>query len=295
MAAVAVALHALAAPAAPTQFELVTYNVAGLPEGISRSRPLANLPLIGELLSRYDIAVVQEDFAYPLELRRRLRHPHGSAPFVRGQRLDFGDGLSHFARQPFGIFRREAWASCNGIIDAFFDCLTPKGFTVARQFLAPGVSVDIYNLHMDAGWTPDDALARERQIEQLVSAIQRGSRGEAVIVAGDTNIPRREQRLLRHLMAEASLDDACEATRCPEPWRIDRVLYRGSRELRLRPTRWRLGQEFVDERGRPLSDHPAVVVAFEWERAAQERAEAEGQQRSRAPSQPPRRAAASPE
>ena len=113
------------------KFELLTYNVAGLPEGISRSRPLANLPRIGELLNRYDIALVQEDFAYPLELRRGIRLPHASAPFVRTG-LDFGDGLSQFSRFPLTALRREAWSSCNGVVDAFFDCLTPKGFAMAR-------------------------------------------------------------------------------------------------------------------------------------------------------------------
>jgi hypothetical protein len=42
---------------------VVTYNVAGLPEGVSRSSPVANLPLIGEGLNRYDLALIQEDFA----------------------------------------------------------------------------------------------------------------------------------------------------------------------------------------------------------------------------------------
>src|SRR5688572_3631650 len=63
-------------------FELLTYNVAGLPEGISRSRPQANLPLIAQLLGRYDVALVQEDFAYPELLRGGLRLPHASPGFV---------------------------------------------------------------------------------------------------------------------------------------------------------------------------------------------------------------------
>ena len=91
--------------------DLVTYNVAGLPEGISRSHPLRYLPLIGKLLNQYDLALVQEDFAYPLELRRELGFAHGSPAFVRGKRIDFGDGLSEFSRVPFSGFMREAWAT----------------------------------------------------------------------------------------------------------------------------------------------------------------------------------------
>lgn len=244
-------------------FKLVTYNVAGLPEGISRSRPLANLPRIGELLNGYDVALVQEDFAYPVELRRAIRHAHASPPFVR-QSLDFGDGLSQFTRAPFREFRREAWASCHGIIDSFFDCLTPKGFTVSRLELAPGVSVHVYNLHMDAGWSAEDRAARRGQIEQLASAIERESAGRAVIVGGDTNIFGRERHLLDELQTRAGLSDACEVQGCDEPWRIDRILFRGSPELELRAERWRIAREFVDSAGRPLSDHLAVAVDFTW-------------------------------
>jgi endonuclease/exonuclease/phosphatase family metal-dependent hydrolase len=245
-------------------FELLTYNVAGLPEGISGSRPLANLPRIGELLNRYDIALVQEDFAYPLELRRGIRHPHASAPFVRAGRLDFGDGLSQFSRLPFRALRREAWSSCHGLIDSFFDCLTPKGFSASRQSLAPDVFVDVYNLHMDAGWSAQDRAARDDQVDQLISAIQQASSGQAVIVGGDTNILRRERSLLERLLTRTGLTDACTETRCPEPWRIDRVLYRGSSELGLSPRRWRIASEFVDAARRPLSDHLAVAVQFDW-------------------------------
>jgi endonuclease/exonuclease/phosphatase family metal-dependent hydrolase len=246
--------------------EVLTYNVAGLPEGISRSRPLANLPRIGELLNRYDITLVQEDFAYPLELRRHIRLPHASLPFVR-KGLDFGDGLSQFARLPFSEYRRETWASCHGVVDSFFDCLTPKGFTFARQTLGDGAVVSTYNLHMDAGWSEEDRAARSAQVEQLIAAIERDSEGQAVIVGGDTNILRRERHLLKRLERALGLADACAETRCPEPARIDRVLYRSSKQLRLRPTRWRIASEFVDDTGRPLSDHMPVVVRFDWQLA----------------------------
>lgn len=246
-------------------FELVTINVAGLPEGISRSRPLANLPLIGERLNRYDIALVQEDFAYPLVLRRGVRLPHSTPPFVRSA-LDFGDGLSQFSRLPFSEFRREAWQSCHGVVDSFFDCLTPKGFSRSRQSLGPDTFVHVYNLHMDAGWSAEDREARARQLAQLGEAIRRDSAGQALIVGGDTNLLGRDRALLERLMAEAGLEDACAETRCPEPWRIDRVLYRSSDHLRLRPRRWRIASEFVDAARRPLSDHLAVAVRFEWQR-----------------------------
>jgi endonuclease/exonuclease/phosphatase family metal-dependent hydrolase len=251
-------------------FELLTYNVAGLPEGLSRSRPLVNLPRIGKLLNKYDIALVQEDFAYPLELRREARHAHVSPAFVR-QWLDFGDGLSQFTRLPFSEFRRVPWSSCHGLLDAFFDCLTPKGFTRARQSLAEDVSIDVYNLHMDAGGAPGDREARQAQVAQLISAIQADSAGRALVVGGDTNMFGRDQALLERLLDATELRDACSEVQCGDP-RVDRVLYRSSRGLRLGVKKWRIDRDFVDAQGRPLSDHLPVAVAFDWQRRPEQEA-----------------------
>ena len=250
------------------RMRVITYNVAGLPEGLSRSRPLANLPRIGELLNRYDLAIVQEDFAYPQALRQKLTLPYGSAPFERGDRLDFGDGLSQFSKLPLRDTTRAAWAHCNGFTDSYFDCLTPKGFMRSRVELSPGVAVDVYNLHMDAGHSAGDRAARASQLEQLSRAIRRDSSGVAVIVGGDFNLSRSERAVLAHFEGETELQDACTVLGCPEPGRIDRVLFRGSDALRLRPERWRTESSFTDARGRPLSDHLPVVVELRWQRAA---------------------------
>jgi endonuclease/exonuclease/phosphatase family metal-dependent hydrolase len=258
-----------AAPAASArtgQFELLTYNVAGLPEGLSRSHPLTNLPQIAERLARYDIALLQEDFAYPELLRSGQPLPHASPAFVRGERMDFGDGLSQFARLPFHAFRRVPWQSCNGVIDSYFDCLTPKGFTIARQTLADGVHVHVFNLHMDAGRSDADRAARAGQIEQLIIALSGVPSSDAVIVAGDTNLWGSDSPLLERLLSATGLKDACATLGCSEPWRVDRILYRGGTDLILTPSRWRIAREFVDAQGQPLSDHLAVAVTFGWER-----------------------------
>ena len=118
---------------------------------------------------------------------------------------------------------------------------------------------------MDAGWAEEDGAARSAQVEQLIAAIERDSQEQAVIVGGDTNILRRERRLLERLERALGLSDACTETRCPEPARIDRVLYRSSKQLRLRPMHWRIASEFVDDAGRPLSDHLPVAVRFVWQ------------------------------
>ena len=273
VAALFISVLSTSAVAASGKIKVLTYNVAGLPDGVMTSHPSTNMPRIGELLGNYDLVLVQEDFAYAAELRQKLSLPYGSEPFVRGGKLDFGDGLSQFAKLPFADYRRTPWRACHGVVESYFDCLTPKGFTFARQTLAPGVDVDVYNFHMDAGGGEADSAAREVQLQQLVEAIDQNSRGRAVILAGDTNIPPRQHALLERFQKETGLLDACDALNCAEPQRIDRVMIRSAKDLRIEARRWNIDRRFVDAAKRPLSDHLAVAVELEWMRPGSERAQ----------------------
>ncbi len=243
---------------------LLTYNVAGLPEGMSLSHPVANLPVIGKLLNRYDLAVVQEDFAYPELLRKNVKLPFRSPGFTRGEALHFGDGLSQFGRLPFSETRRRPWRACNGIVDAYFDCLTPKGLAMIRVELAPGVFVDVYDVHLDAGASAGDVNARSGQLAQLVAAIQEMSGERAALVGGDFNLTEAERSSFYALGASVGLVDVCARLRCAEPWRLDRWLFRSSPALRLQARSWRVDRSFHDVGTRPLSDHLAVAVELDW-------------------------------
>ncbi len=253
------------APAARSgRFNVVTYNVAGLPEGLSRARPERNLPLIGARLGKYDLAFVQEDYAYPLLLRSRLQLPYQSRPFERAGALHFGDGLSHFGKLPFGEVRRVAWRRCHGVLDSYSDCLTPKGLSMTRVEVSPGVVVDAYNVHLDAGRGAGDVAARAEQLEQLFETIGEWSRERAVLLAGDFNLTTSELGELRRRALAAGLREACDELRCGQPWRLDRVLFRGDAAVALRARSWSLDRSLRDAQGAPLSDHLAVAVGFEW-------------------------------
>jgi hypothetical protein len=245
-------------------FNLLTYNVAGLPEGVSSSTPSVNMPLISRLLNRYDLALVQEDFAYGRELRSSVTHPYATPAYLRVDRMALGDGLSQFSKTPFVGYLRETWRECNGVFGAFFDCLAPKGFTFARHVLARGTTVDVYNIHLDAGYSRADARVRKSQLGQLWEAIERYSKGRAVIVAGDTNLEPDESPTLFAFLAKTKLTDACQKLGCADPTRIDRVLFRSTAAVRLNARSWETDASFVDAAGVPLSDHLPVVVAFDW-------------------------------
>lgn len=258
------------AGAAVGHLKVLTYNIAGLPDGFMTAHPSINMPRIGKLLAHYDLALIQEDFAYGPLLRTTVTLPFQSPAFVREGRLHFGDGLSVFAAQPFSALQREPWSVCHGVVDSYFDCLTPKGFLSTRQSLGEGVEIDVYNVHLDAGPSAADERAREAQIDQLLEAIEHRSAGRALLLAGDTNI-RSQPDLLTRFQRAAGLTDACRALRCPDPRRIDRVFYRSSPALTLVPRKWSLDRRFVDERGQPLSDHLAVSVELDWQTLTRER------------------------
>lgn len=246
------------------QISVVTYNVAGLPEGLSNVRPTQTLPLVGGLLNKFDVALVQEDFAYPELLRQKLRFPYQSAPFVRGQQLHFGDGLSLFSKLPLGDVKRDGWTTCHGVYDSYSDCLTPKGFAHTRLELAPSVPVDIYDAHFDAGPGPGDRKARAQQLEQLLQAIEQRSAGRALVLGGDFNLMGDELPGFRKRMAQLGIVDACDELRCAEPRRLDRILLRGNNAVTLKAKSWRVAPGFRDASGRALSDHEPVVVTVSW-------------------------------
>ncbi|CAM5683411.1 hypothetical protein SVIOM74S_10570 [Streptomyces violarus] len=143
-----------AAAAESGSFDVLTYNIAGLPLGLGDSDPETNTPLIGQRLGPYDIVNVQEDFNYHASLYANDKHPHRTATSGGAA---FGDGLNTLSDRPFEDFQRVKWNNCTGT-----NCLTPKGFSLARVRLAEGVFVDLYNVQVpdEAAW--EDVLKKVR-------------------------------------------------------------------------------------------------------------------------------------
>jgi hypothetical protein len=87
-----------------------------------------------------------------------------------------------------------------------------------------------------------------------------------VIVAGDTNMGRESEEVLRTFLARAGLTDACRALACSDPDRIDRVMYRSAPGIELRISKLVVDDRFVRPDGKALSDHEAVGVVVRWTR-----------------------------
>jgi len=271
------------APASDS-FLALTYNVAGLPEGLSKSDPAFNMPLISPLLNGYDLVLVQEDWKTPdpnplapLRVYHELlevdaKHPYQSKPLALplGTNAErpgalVSDGLNRFSQFPFGEITRQRWFGCD---DSAADCLSLKGFSVARTEFAPGVCVDVYNLHGEAGNTEHDLELKDMNIRDLIAFIETFSAGRAVIVGGDFNMKIRRERdaaNLARLSAETGVDDACIALGIVDDGEIDKFFFRSNDSMTLVPTSCRFETDvFVRPDGGPLSDHDALAVRFQW-------------------------------
>lgn len=273
-----------APPETTGEFLALSYNVAGLPEGISGSHPETNTPIISPLLNAYDLVVVQESWQTPdpnplapLRVYHELleadaTHPYKtfSAPLpigtdpLRPSAL-VSDGLNAFSRFPFTHLNRQMWTDC---WESAADCLSQKGFMVIRTTVAPGVTIDVYDLHMEAGGDPEDDALRDAAVTQLAAYVNTFSAGRPIIVGGDFNLHtdgEPDATQFQRLLDETGLVDACAALACPQPGRIDKFLFRSSAELTIDPLSWEFETDvFVDGLGEPLSDHDALAVRFRW-------------------------------
>jgi len=264
------------------ELHILTYNIAGLPEIISSAKTKrdSSIQHIGRKLNAFDIVNVQEDFHYNAFLYKENAHPYRSPSTGT---VPFGDGLSTLSKYPIVKFERVAWQACNGA-----DCLTPKGFTMARIQLAEAVFVDVYNVHATAQDDRNATKARQKNLKQLIKYIRKYSSGHALLLLGDfnahyqnsnDNILDFQQQLRLHdswielqqtgVFPDKKDDfvalDALAVTDMTES--IDKIFYRSTTELRFVPVAYKIeNQLFTTPSGEPLSDHCAVSLRLTWQR-----------------------------
>ncbi|KAG6609035.1 Phospholipase D gamma 3 [Phytophthora cinnamomi] len=270
--------------AAVNTFSVMCYNVAGLPILLSSGDPNTYSVDMGNRISNWDIVNVQEDFNYHAKLYSRNKHEYRT-PTSGG--VPIGSGLNTLSNFPFtnvtGV-DRVTWNECSNYDNA--DCMTPKGFTLVEVQLADGVTIDIYNLHTDAGVTDADKKARASNLQQLSDFMTENSADNAVVVLGDTNTRyTREQDTIREFIAGQNLTDGwvksirngeppekgaealkCEtATMTDECEVVDKIMFRGNKYIALKLEEWKNENEaFLGKNGSPLSDHPPISSTFSW-------------------------------
>jgi hypothetical protein len=276
------------------EFKALTYNVAGLPEALSGSEPSVNTQYISPLLNDYALVMVQEDWKEPSPnllallgyhvyhqiLAKDAKHRYQSIPKPIPVLTDLtrptalvSDGLNFFSDFPFQEpVVRVRWANCFGDTKVgAADCLAQKGFALAVMEFAPGVKIDVYTLHAEAGSTEMDQSLQVADYQQLSGYIVANSAGHAVILGGDTNLHLEDPADLviwNGFLQSAGLMDICKTLACPaaDNLEIDRFAYRGNASLTITPLMYAFPRaKFVRPTdGKPLSDHPPLEVRFRW-------------------------------
>lgn len=289
-------------PDPPGTFSVLTYNIAGLPQGISSSNPESNIPRISPLLNDYDVVLTQEDFDwwmpiaavldfanYHSRLRADVIHPYRTArhpgPAAVGvnpsaRPLLVGDGIGVLSTYPLIEERVAAWHGCFGglLPPGAGDCLAMKGFRMVRMVLGDGAEVDVYSLHAEAGGTTRDQELQVENYVQLAEAVEAWSAGRAVVIGGDTNLHIGEHAdgadgadavIWSAFLERLGLADVCAELDCEHPTSIDKIAYRSGGGLDLVPRSIdQPTDRFRRSSGAPLSDHPPVVAEFDWDLAA---------------------------
>lgn len=261
------------------EISVLTYNVAGLPQGINSDQfPEKHMHLVSPLLNNYDIVNVQEDFAYHDSLYKYITLPYKTT-YVANRA--FGDGLNTVSKIPILDFARTEWNNCSGT-----DCLTPKGFSYSRLRFNKNVFVDLYNVHCNAGSGNADFAARRKNIDQLCDYIRTNSANNAVIVMGDfncrytrlqDNIRQIDSLGFKNVWIEltrnniAPLQDGNSLMDCspnatnPTCEAVDKIFYRSSNQITLTATYYQLDNPlFYDTDSMQLSDHKPMNAKFNY-------------------------------
>ncbi|MFD5428190.1 endonuclease/exonuclease/phosphatase family protein [Streptomyces sp. NPDC127084] len=262
-------------------FNVLSYNVAGLPEPLSGSDPAKNTKLISPRLNAYDVVNVQEDFAYDDDLRKYDQHPYRTKASAKGWifGVPFSDGLNSFTDFKQNNLVRKDWDKCTGT-----NCLTPKGFSYVQLELPGGAKLDLYNAHMNAGSGSEKELrVRRDNTRQLSEYIQKHSAGNAVIVMGDMNSRyTRSGDIIRALRDDNGFTDAwvelinggktpdiddnaktCKTETSCEV--IDKIFYRSGAGVELKATYYNNEYgAFLDSDGKQLSDHNPATARFTY-------------------------------
>lgn len=258
------------------QFNLTTYNVHSLPEIKVMGIPIIgngkNLKTIADRVCDLEILLIQEDFWQP-ELASLgdcyddiLLAPRDLSlkpkDFIRqmtkrDDRKRLQSGLSIFSKHNILSHTQIPWQVCSGYTSNANDCLSWKGFTHTVIELEPGVVVDVYNLHHDAGKDGTDRDARFAQTKQLVAHIKKQSKNNMLIVAGDFNAMTEEPGL-NYFRRSLPIREVCPTLKCDD-MRIDKVFFRSGNVAKLIPRHIQ-----VYKPTRELSDHEAIYVDFEW-------------------------------
>lgn len=296
------------------QFTVATLNVDGLPQKILVVKINADGPgdigtaRIGKYLLKkdYDLVMMQEDFNYHGVLCVLLEDDYEMDTWsgdvgVEGRSIDFlhlqnhrfdCDGLMACWKNDLSVTPgvRTAWKQNFGKFSHANDEMVTKGFRRYDVTLRDGTDIVVYNLHMDATLSEDEAEqkgekdheARMAQWAQLKADVLEQLDERPVIIAGDMN------SLYGRDDVKGAFIDAINATgraTVSDVWvelmqkgvyptakteaeageeTLDKILYINPAEgIGIEPVSISIDREGYLYDGKPLGDHWPVAAKFQ--------------------------------
>ena len=252
------------------EIKILVYNTHGLPSAFVGDDPEERFPLIGEKTKAYQLSLLQEDFAHHELLLKNLSkesiairgngNNKSLCPFCSGSGLTM---ISNFEREWQLEVNSEAFNSCSGWFGGLNDCFASKGFQLALIQTPSEKSVFILNTHLDAGRSTSDRKIRAEQLNQILSKIEKVTNEEALIIAGDLNLRRKDPQdslLLEAFKEDLGLIDSFEGVKSDENRpALDYILYRNGTDTILEVLEVGEDSDF-QYNNKPLSDHPALFI-----------------------------------
>ena len=121
------------------EIKILVYNTHGLPSAFAGDDPEERFPLIGEKTKRYQLSLLQEDFAHHELLLKNLSegsvalrgntNNKSFCPFCSGSGLTM---ISNLEKEWQIEIQSEAFNTCSGWLGGLNDCFATKGFQLAR-------------------------------------------------------------------------------------------------------------------------------------------------------------------
>ena len=254
-------------------FSVLSYNVHGLPDLLTNTaKPgVDRMTQISPLLNAYDLVGLQEVFTPENHEAVLAQIDHGfvetfNTPLKEDRA--YGAGLEILASTGSHLESESLYYdTCYGTIDGSGDCLASKGVQLVTLDLGDA-PLTFINTHHEAGGGVEDEDARERQVMQVIEALEALPSDRAVLYVGDFNLRESDPAdvALLDAYAAAGLRNLCHELGCDEPERIDRIHLRDSDVITLTGLTWKVATEFIDEDGADLSDHHAIAGTLEWSR-----------------------------
>ena len=168
---------------------IINFNIHGFGKIISGLNVKSKINLIIENIFDNDIIFIQENWKYYNLFKDKLVDHQLFFSLERKNIFSYPSGLLIGINNDIEVMDSKYifYKDCSGMIFNGSDCLASKGFIFCRIKYLDKI-IDIYNTHLDSGYSKRDYKVRINQLNSLKEYIINNSLDSNLIISGDFNI-----------------------------------------------------------------------------------------------------------